>query len=289
MSQAKIILVAGPTASGKSAFALDLALKRNGTIINADASQIYAGLPVLSAHPDAAALKAAPHRLYGALPLDQACSAGLWVGLARQAIADTVNEGRTPILVGGTGLYFRALLGGLADIPPIPPEIRIETMRLYDQLGEEEFRKRLATHDPAAADRIARNDRQRLIRAYEVVTHTGHPLDYWHQTGEQPHGYDPEPHVLMPDRAALYAACDKRFLTMIHSGALDEARAVMALNLPAALPAMKTLGLRELIAHLRGDLSLNDAITHAQQATRNYAKRQMTWFRNQWGADAAGI
>jgi len=297
MSQQKIILIAGPTAAGKSALALDLARKNRGTIINADAMQIYAGLPVLSAQPPAEERQEIPHELYGVLDPAEASSAGKWLGLATAAIERTVAAGRIPILVGGTGLYFRALLGGLADIPPIPDTVRAETQAMYDALGEEKFRATLATIDPASAARLARNDRQRLIRAYEVAAHTGKALGEWHEKGRleaggwklavklsPASGLQPlasEPHLILPPREELYAACDARFRQMIGRGAVEEVRAFLQRNLAPTLPAMKTIGVREIGAYLQGESTLDDAIAKAQQATRNYAKRQMTWFRNQ--------
>lgn len=294
MSQPKIILVAGPTASGKSAFALDLARQKNGVIINADALQIYAGFPLLSAQPSKADLPAAPHKLYGVIDAAEKSSAGIWRGLAIQAINDVVHKGQTPILVGGTGLYFRALLGGLADIPPIPDDVRKKVIDLYDQWGEEKFRAELLKLDPETSARLAPNDRQRSIRAYEVVLHTGKPLGFWHK--KQDSGFriqdsknslesriqNSESHLLLPPRDTLYAACDKRFLQMINQGAVEEVKNMLARKLDPSLPAMKTLGVREITDYLHGIITLDEAIAKAQQATRNYAKRQLTWFRNQW-------
>lgn len=282
MSQAKIILVAGPTASGKSAFAEELASKRLGTIINADALQIYAGLPILSAQPSILQQQAVPHLLYNLIPPTQHSSAGTWVKMAHEAIRETIEAGRLPILVGGTGLYFRALLGGLATIPPVPDEVRAEVQEAYDSWGEEKFRAELMKLDPQSAVKLAKNDRQRLVRAYEVVQHSGNPLNYWHQKTDAVSPYNVEAHLLMPERDLLYAACNQRFLSMMERGVLSEVEKFMELGLEEDLPVMKTLGLRELASHLKHDLSLDDAITRAQQTTRNYAKRQVTWFRHQW-------
>ncbi len=306
MSSSKIILIAGPTASGKSALAMELARKTGGTIINADAMQIYKGLPVLSAQPDAKAQKEIPRELYGVFDPAEPSSAGKWLKLATATIDKTIATGRTPILVGGNGLYFKAQLGGLAHIPPIPAAVRDTTQKLYRELGEEKFRGALAKIDPDSAKRIARNDRQRLIRAYEVAAHTGKSLSHWHkQPSPASHtlgtlsrnageGGDPtrsvgegeglviEPHLLMPIREELYMACDKRFEKMIENGAVEEAKKFLQRKLDPELPSMKTLGLREIAAYLRGEIKRDEAITKAQQATRNYAKRQMTWFRNQW-------
>ncbi|MDE2029445.1 MAG: tRNA (adenosine(37)-N6)-dimethylallyltransferase MiaA [Alphaproteobacteria bacterium] len=307
MAKQRIILIGGPTASGKSAMAMRIARQTNGMIVNADAMQIYAGLPILTAQPDAADRTEIPHRLYEVMDAAEASSAGKWLTLARAAIAEVWDAGRTPIVVGGTGMYFHALLGGLADIPPIPDAVRAEAQKLYEEWGEEKFRAELAERDAAAAGRIARNDRQRLIRAYEVLAHTGKTLSEWQDASRKRNGI-PSPswgglgrgargeiipiqrHLIMPPREELYAACDKRFASMIERGAIEEVRDLMARNLPPspgsgpgqALPAMKILGVREIAAHLRSETSLDTAIAKAQQATRNYAKRQVTWFRGRW-------
>lgn len=282
--QPKIILIAGPTASGKSALALDMARKTGGTIINADAMQIYAGLPVLTAQPTAAEQKEIPHELYGVLDPSEHSSVAKWLLLAKQAINKTLEAGRTPILVGGTGLYFKALLGGLSDIPEIPGEVRAQTEKLYDELGEEKFRGELAKLDPKTAERLAKNDRQRSIRAYEVAMHTGEPISQWQKKSTPGFldNFSIEPHLILPEREALYTACDHRFTQMMERGAIEEVKQLLARKLDPALPAMKTLGVREIAAYLKGEMKLEEAVTKAQQMTRNYAKRQMTWFRHQW-------
>jgi tRNA dimethylallyltransferase len=284
MKQRKIILIAGPTGAGKSALALELAGKTYGLIINADAMQIYSGLPILTNQPDAAEQKKAPHRLYAALDPSEGSSVGKWLGLAKVVIEEAVATGQTPILVGGTGLYFKALLGGLADIPPVPDEVRGQVKALYEELGEEKFRFELAKLDSDSAAKLARNDRQRLVRAYEVALHTKKPIGFWQKkkAADFMDDFAIAPHLLMPAREKVYAACDRRFGDMIRHGALEEARAFLKRGLDPALPAMKTIGLREIGAHLKGEIVLDEAIAKAQQATRNYAKRQMTWFRNQW-------
>jgi tRNA dimethylallyltransferase len=283
MSQPKIIFVIGPTASGKSAFALRLARQNNGCIINADAMQIYDGLPILSAQPSRDDQKAIPHRLYGILDPTERSSAGRWVGLAKTTIAEAIAEGLTPILVGGTGLYIRSLSEGIAEIPAIPDSVRIEVQQLYDTLGEENFRRELAKLDPETAARLARNDRQRLVRAFEVAKHTGKSLSAW-QVNTSTHyldSFEIESHLVMPPREELYAACDKRFLIMLDQGAIEEVQQFEKRNIDPTLPAAKTIGVRELGDFLAGKISREEAITSSQQATRNYAKRQLTWFRNQ--------
>ncbi len=287
MAQHPLILVGGPTASGKSAFALQVAKSRKGSIINADAMQVYAGLPVLTAQPTPQDRAEIPHLLYEIVDPAEVSSAGKWLERARAAIAQVTAEGRTPVLVGGTGLYFEALLGGLADIPAIPEDVRFRIRELYDSLGEETFRTELGKRDPESAKRIARNDKQRLMRAYEVVAHTGKTLGAWHKeasaSGLADIGFSVERYLLLPSRDKLYAACDQRFSTMLERGALDEVKKLMAQNLDPSLPSMKILGVREIASYLRGERTLDEATAKARQATRNYAKRQMTWFRNKWG------
>ncbi|MDD3287968.1 MAG: tRNA (adenosine(37)-N6)-dimethylallyltransferase MiaA [Alphaproteobacteria bacterium] len=287
MQKPTIYLIGGPTASGKSAMALDMAHKVNGVIINADAMQVYAGLPILTAQPDGEAKKAAPHELYEVFPPSFKSSAGKWLELAEGAIKETLARKRVPILVGGTGMYFNALCGGLSDIPPIPESARIKAQELYDKSSSEGFRAALLKLDPVSAERIKPNDKQRLIRAYEVALHTGKPIEHWQKQGKNPGileslGLNVERILIMPQRDELYAACDGRFLKMIDQGAVEEVRSLMAMSLDKDCPSMKILGVRELTEYLEGKLSLDEAITKAQQSTRNYAKRQSTWFRNQW-------
>jgi tRNA dimethylallyltransferase len=280
-----VVIIAGPTASGKSALALELAAAFSGTIINADSQQIYRDLKILSARPDAAAMRRVPHRLYGFLDAAERGSVAIWRDRALAEIAAAHTAGSLPLLVGGTGLYLRALQRGLAPVPAIPATIRAEAAELYDELGGAEFRERLAALDPAAASRLPAGDRQRLLRAWEVVRATGRSIGEWQQRA---HGSAPlrfATVLIMPPREVLYAACDRRFASMIAEGALDEAAALMALALRADLPAMKGVGVPELLRHLRGEISLEDAIALAQRATRRYAKRQMTWFRHQIVAD----
>lgn len=285
MKKPTLHLIGGPTASGKTALALHLAREENGTIINADAMQIYAGLPLLTAQPTQAEKEEIPHELFEILDPSEKSSAGRWLALAQVVLDRAVQAGRTPIIVGGTGLYFRALLGGLAEIPPVPEHVRNATAALYDEKGHDAFRAALTKIDPESAAKIKPNDRQRLIRAFEVASHTGQTLGAWQKQGQESgiieQAFTIKRHLLLPERAALYAACDARFLNMVKKGALNEVRALMALNLSPDLPAMKILGVRELAAHLRGEMLLEEAITKAQQFTRNYAKRQLTWFRNQ--------
>ena len=280
-----VILIAGPTAGGKSALALELAVTFDGTIINADSLQTYRDLRILSARPDAAAEARAPHRLYGFLDAVERGSVGRWRALALREVAAALAAGRLPIVVGGTGLYLRALTDGLAAIPTIPTAIRAEAAELYREHGGIAFRARLATLDPVAAARLPPSDRQRLTRAYEVVRATGLPLHQWQRHPEAAAPYRFVTLLLLPSRATLYAECDARFAAMIAAGGLDEARALAARGLDPGLPAMKAVGLPELLRHLRGEIALDEAMLLAARATRRYAKRQMTWFRHQMAPD----
>jgi tRNA dimethylallyltransferase len=282
--QDHVIIIAGPTASGKSALALALAEAYGGTIINADSQQIYRDLKILTARPGAAEEARSPHRLYGFLDAAERGSVARWRDLALAEIAVSLDAGRLPILVGGTGLYLRALLAGLAPVPDIPPAIREEASALYRELGGDQFREELATLDPASAARFPPGDRTRLTRAFEVVRATGMPIGEWQRRPAAPAPYRFATILLAPPREALYSACDARFVGMVASGGLDEAAALMARDLDPSLPAMKAVGVPELIRHLRGEIALDTAVAAAQMATRRYAKRQMTWFRHQLAA-----
>jgi tRNA dimethylallyltransferase len=280
-----VIVIAGPTASGKSALALELADALSGTVINADSLQSYRDLRVLTARPDEAAERRAPHRLYGFLDASERGSAGRWRNRAVGEIDAATNAGRLPILVGGTGLYLRALAEGLAPIPEIPEEIRREAVALHRTLGDVAFRERLAKLDPVAAQRLFPGDKQRLVRAFEVARATGVPIAAWQQRVSSKVVYRFGTILLAPPRDRLYGACNARFVQMIEAGAVAEAAALAARRLDPDLPAMKAVGLPELLSHLRGEMPLGDAIAAAQRATRRYAKRQMTWFRHQTTPD----
>jgi tRNA dimethylallyltransferase len=276
----RVTLIAGPTASGKSALALKMARDRGAVIINADSQQLYADLRVLTARPSLDDETQAPHHLYGIADASQAWSVGQW----SRAVLDLLDDlgDRPALLVGGTGLYFNALAQGLADIPPVDNTLRDQIQIEFDQWGEADFRRQLAEHDPQSAAAITPGDRQRLVRALSVARGTGRSLSAWKAETRPllaPDTYDRL--VLEPERDRLYANCDARVHMMIEQGALDEVRALMLRGLDPSLPAMKAVGVPELMAHLRGETSLPTAITALQQATRNYAKRQLTWFRNQ--------
>jgi tRNA dimethylallyltransferase len=282
--QAPAVVIAGPTASGKSALALALAELYGGTVVNADALQCYRDLRILSARPGAMEEARAPHRLYGFLDAAERGSVARWRDLALAELDAASRAGRLPIVVGGTGLYLRALIDGLAPVPDIPPGIRAEAAGLYESLGGAAFRDELARFDAASAVRFPAGDRTRLVRAYEVFRATGRPIAAWQSQAVAPAPYRFATILLSPPRAALYAACDARFAAMIRAGGLDEAAALCARGLPRELPAMKAVGLPELFRHLRGEMSLDAAVAAAQMATRRYAKRQSTWFRHQLDA-----
>lgn len=278
-----ILLVGGPTASGKSALALDLAEHLGGSVINADSMQIYRELRILSARPAPADERRAPHRLYGVLPASERCSAGRWCDLALAEIDDARAKGLLPIVVGGTGLYFRSLLKGLAPVPAIPRDIRQRAAALHGEIGAEEFHRLLAEHDSEGAARLHPGNTQRVLRAYEVLQATGKSLGEWQRSQPEGSGYSGKAAalILAPPREELYAACNARAEIMASEGGIEEAAALLALALDPSLPAMKALGVREFAAYLRGEMTQDEAIDKLRQGTRRYAKRQSTWFRHQ--------
>lgn len=275
------LLIAGPTASGKTALALRLAEAIGGEIVGADALQLYRDLRALSARPPPEEAARVPHHLFGMADAAEAWSVGRWLAAAEPVLADIAGRGRTAIVVGGTGLYFRALTQGLVQLPAVPAEVRREAQDRFDRIGEAAFRTELRAIDPASETRIAPGDRQRLTRALEVHAATGRSLSDWQAASTPPIARDYRAVVLEPPRAALYARCDARFQMMLDAGALEEVRALLGRGLDPALPAMKAVGVRELGAHLRGEIGLAEAVALAQQQTRRYAKRQLTWFRHQ--------
>ena len=278
----RIWLIAGPTASGKSALALRLAAAVGGEIVNADSMQLYADLRLLTARPSPQEEAQAPHHLFGTVDAADGWSVGRWLRAATAVLDEIAARGRPAIVIGGTGLYFRALTVGLAEIPQVPAEVRARSGEDYDRMGEMNFRGRLGAVDPAAAARIAPGDRQRLVRAWEVYVATETPLSDWQGNGRPAIALGSWRAVaLEPAREALYTRCDGRLAGMIETGVLDEVAALMARNLDADLPLMKAVGLREFAAHLRGETTLAAALAAAQQETRRYAKRQTTWMRGQ--------
>lgn len=279
------ILIAGPTASGKSGLALRLAETMPAVILNADALQVYDGWRVLTARPSQADEARAPHRLYGHVPVRETHSAGRWLREAGAEIAAARAQGRTPIVVGGTGLYFAALTEGLAEIPETPPEVRAAAEARLAELGLEGFAEELAGIDPAAHARLDLRNPRRVMRAWEAFQVAGRPLSELQAATPPPLAPLGEVRALRltPERETLYAGIERRFEQMLAGGALEEARA--ALDWEDASPsAMKAIGAGELMAHLRGEMTLAQAREAAVQATRRYAKRQLTWMRNRLGA-----
>jgi tRNA dimethylallyltransferase len=278
-SKPPLVVIAGPTASGKSALALDLAQQIEGVIVNADSAQIYRDLRVLSAAPSENELMRADHRLYGVQDGALPCSAAEWAEMARRETADIHSSGRTPILVGGTGLYLRTLLEGIAPVPAIDTEVR----QRVREAPLEHNRRTLETLDPAAAARLRPADSARINRALEVILSTGRTLSEWQKqrTGGIAHQVDLRPIILLPPRKWLYARCDERFGHMIDQGAVAEVEALLARQLNPNLPVMRAIGVLEIAAYLRSECSLDQAIAAGQQATRRYAKRQYTWFAHQ--------
>lgn len=280
--QPSITLIGGPTASGKSRLALDLAMETGAVIINADSQQLYADMDVLSARPPAEDEAKAPHRLYGVADAGEAWSVGKWSRAALDEICRAHADGKNAILVGGTGLYFNALTKGLADIPPVPPLIRDMVEEEYDIGGEEDFRATLREIDPESEARIFPSDRQRLVRALSVFRTSGKSLtEFKAETRPLLRPQSWSGIIVEPERDVLYANCDRRVDIMLETGAIEETRALMARGLDMGLPAMKAVGLREIAAWLDGQMTRDQAVSAMKQATRNYAKRQLTWFRNQ--------
>ncbi|ABE39332.1 tRNA delta(2)-isopentenylpyrophosphate transferase [Rhodopseudomonas palustris BisB5] len=277
------VLIAGPTASGKSALALRLAQARDGVVINTDSMQMYRDLRIITARPTAEEEALAAHRLYGSVDAAVNFSAGAYVEAAAGALAEARAAGRLPIFVGGTGLYFKALTRGLSAVPPVAAEVRDAVRLRLDRDGVLALHAELARHDPAGAARLAPADRSRIARALEVVLATGRPLADWHNQASPPL-LPPEGFVAMflaPEREALYGRIDARFAAMLQAGALEEVAALAARNLDPLLPAMKAHGVPALIRHFRGELSLEEAAAIGAADTRHYAKRQFTWFRHQ--------
>ncbi|MFO0388199.1 MAG: tRNA (adenosine(37)-N6)-dimethylallyltransferase MiaA [Alphaproteobacteria bacterium] len=307
----KILIIAGATASGKSAHALSVAAHCDGVIINADSQQLYRDLPILTARPTEAEQAGIPHKLYGILGADEQASAGKWLRFAKMEIDWAHSQGLAPMVVGGTGLYIKTLMEGIAEVPEIDEAVRQQAANDYEAMGKEAFSERLRAVDPEFFERLKVYDRQRLLRAYEVWLGTGKSLSWWQGRGNVRPYPDAEFEVIKVElpREEIYRRCDARFLKMIEQGAVEEVRSLfftsplmgevaecsdlgggesIASNTPSLpLPHQgggnlrKIIGVTEILAYLRGDQSLNQSVKMAQQMTRNYAKRQLTWLRNQ--------
>lgn len=278
-----LALIAGPTASGKSAYAMALAERTGGVIVNADSAQVYADLRILSARPSAEEEAGLPHRLFGYVDGAEACSAARWAQDARAAIAETQAEGRLPILVGGTGMYIRTLLDGIAPVPEIDSDVRA-AVRALDVA---DARAALEAEDPAAAARIGPRDTSRIARALEVMRSTGRSILIWREQRSGGLGGEValQPVVIDPPTPELYVRCDARAGAMIAAGGLDEAAALRDRGLDPSLPVMRAIGVPPLLRHLTGEITLEAALEQMRQDTRNYAKRQKTWNRHQFPAD----
>jgi tRNA dimethylallyltransferase len=276
----RVILIAGPTASGKSAAALALAEELGAEIVNADALQVYRDLRILSARPSPAEEARAPHHLFGHVDGCVRYSVGGWARDAAASLAAIAARGRPAIVVGGTGLYFRALTEGLSAAPDIAPAVREAAEARLAAIGLSAFRDEVLAADPAMA-RLKPGDRQRHIRAWEVFHATGRPLSAFQTGGEPIVSASTARIVLEPPRAALYRAIEARYDAMLAAGALEEARALAARRLAPSLPVMKAVGVAELLLHLAGGLTIDQAVLLAKQSSRRFAKRQLTWFRNQ--------
>jgi len=279
------ILIAGPTASGKSALALEMARRTGGVIVNADSMQVYDALPVLTARPGPEELAQAEHRLYGHVPADAPWSVALWLGEARAQFEELRAQGRTAIFTGGTGLYFKALTEGISVMPQPDPQIRAH-WRAVAASEPERLHGELARRDAQGAVLLEPADRQRLVRALEVFDSTGLPIGHFQAHGAREpvlEGVSVERYLVELDRAELHARIARRFDAMLAAGALDEVRALLALDLAPSMPVMKAIGVPQLAALIRGEASLEEAVEAAKAATRQYAKRQSTWFRHQLG------
>jgi tRNA dimethylallyltransferase len=283
VSEPEIILIAGPTASGKSALALALAEKLRGVIINADSMQVYRDLRIITARPTTKEEARVPHRLYGRIDAAENYSVGRWRTEAASTLDATKRYGRAAIVVGGTGLYFNALVRGLAAVPPIPDEIREEVRARLESEGINKLHTELMQRDPAAAARLMPGDRARITRALEVVLATGRSLLAWHEEGNAASvdAARAAKVFLSPDRDALLRRIDMRFDEMMAAGAMEEVQTLAARGLSPDLPAMKAHGVPWLIRHVRGEIGMEEAVEGAKRDTRQYTKRQATWFRNQ--------
>ncbi len=282
-----IHIVAGPTASGKSAKAMELARSSNGVIINCDSQQIYDSLPILSAQPSDEDKAEIPHRLYAELAPNDVCSAGNWRAMVEPIIKEVIEARQTPIICGGTGLYIKALIEGLSPMPDIPDDVRERIVAKYEEMGAEKFYEELEARDPIMAERFHAGHKARIIRAMEVLEATDKSLAKWQEEDRAapPAHWKFEIHKILPERQALYERCNQRFVWMVENGALEEVKEFDARlesgEIKDGAPLSKALGFKELRAYLNGEMSKDEAIETAQGITRRYAKRQTTWFRNQ--------
>lgn len=282
-----IYIIAGPTASGKSARAIELAREMNGVIVNCDSMQVYDGLPILTAQPAPEDRDIVAHELYGVRHPNDVCSAGNWREMAEPLLHDILGRGKQPIVVGGSGLYIKALMEGLSPIPDIPQDVRDRVVAHYEDIGAESFYRKLEQRDPVMAGRFHVNHKARIIRAMEVLEATGRSLADWQAETRlaPPENWRFEVEIILPERATLHERCNARFEWMLENGALEEVEAfaqdVENGIVQDGVPLTKALGYRPLLAYIRGELGRAEAVAQAQARTRQYAKQQVTWFRNQ--------
>jgi tRNA dimethylallyltransferase len=283
LSTVNAILITGPTASGKSALAVELARRHDGAVVNADSMQVYDTLRVLTARPSKEEMQGVPHHLYGHVPAGAAYSTGAWLRDVTALLPALRAAGRLPVFVGGTGLYFKALTGGLSDMPEVPEALREKLRARLVEEGPDGLHAELAEADPAMAASLNRQDGQRIVRALEVVKATGQSIaDFQGRSGPMViDAAQARKIVVLPDRAVLHQRINGRFEKMLQQGAEDEVRALLALDLPAETPVMKAIGVLQITAMLRGEITRDEVLEKGAAATRQYAKRQMTWFRNQ--------
>ncbi|MBY3032301.1 tRNA (adenosine(37)-N6)-dimethylallyltransferase MiaA [Rhizobium leguminosarum] len=283
LSTVNAILITGPTASGKSALAVELAKRHDGAVVNADSMQVYDTLRVLTARPSEEEMQGVPHHLYGHVPAGAAYSTGAWLRDVSALLPALRGAGRLPVFVGGTGLYFKALTGGLSDMPEIPEVLREKLRTRLLEEGPDGLHAELAEADPAMAASLNRQDGQRIVRALEVMKATGRSIaDFQGRSGPVIiDAAEARKIVVLPDRAVLHQRINGRFEKMLQQGAEDEVRALLALDLPAEAPVMKAIGVSQITAMVRGEMMRGEVLEKGAAATRQYAKRQMTWFRNQ--------